>query len=90
VKVLARVDESTLATKSSIHPGHGAMHPVAWCHYYDGGRAFLTTLGHDARAFSDLAAVPPGSPTYMPGTREFQSLIVNGIKSAMGLLPFCT
>ena len=21
-------------------------HPIAWCHPYDGGRAFYTALGH--------------------------------------------
>ena len=21
-------------------------HPIAWCHRYDGGRAFYTALGH--------------------------------------------
>ena len=90
MKFLATVDDSSLATHSSSHPGHGGFHPVAWCHYYDGGRAFLTTLGHDSRAFADLATVPPGSLDYFPGAKEFQSLLVNGIMSAMGLLPFCT
>ena len=35
--------------ESNQHPGHGNFHPVAWCQYYDGGRAWLTTLGHDTR-----------------------------------------
>ena len=61
---------------------HGDLHPVAWCQYYDGGRAWLTTLGHDAAAFTE------GSE--FPGQREFEQLVVNGIKSAMGLIPFCT
>jgi len=64
------------------HPGHGAFHPVAWCQYYDGGRAFLTTLGHDARDFASDGA--------FPGAREFQALILGGIESAMGMKPFCT
>ena len=63
------------------HPGHGSFHPVAWCQYYDGGKAWLTTLGHDAHAYeknSDFA-----------GARQFQTMIVGGIKSVMGEAPFC-
>ncbi|MGW2048268.1 ThuA domain-containing protein [Streptomyces sp. NPDC001858] len=84
VRVLATVDESTLAegvTGNQGHPGHGRHHPVAWCQYYDGGRAWLTTLGHDAKAFST-----DGS---FPGAEQFQSLILGGIESAMGKTPFC-
>ncbi len=76
VKFLATVDESTLANKRTVHPGHGSFHPVAWCQYYDGGRVFATTLGHDTSAWS-------------PGNDQFKTLVVNGIKSAMGLTPFC-
>jgi len=82
VKFLATVDENTLATQRSTHPGHGRFHPVAWCQYYDGGRAWLTTLGHDARAFTDGSG--------FNGQAQFKQMIVNGIKSAMGLTPFCT
>ena len=63
------------------HPGHGSFHPVTWCQYYDGGKAWLTTLGHDARAYeknSDFA-----------GAQHFQAMIVGGIKSVMGEAPFC-
>jgi hypothetical protein len=90
VKYLATVDESTLATRRETHPGHGNFHPVAWCHYYNGGRVFVTTLGHDARAFADPTAVPPGSPSYFAGAVEFQRMITNGILAAMGNMPFCT
>jgi type 1 glutamine amidotransferase len=82
VKFLATVDESSLATRRSIHPGHGDFHPVAWCQYYDGGRSWVTTLGHDAAAFTDGSG--------FPSQNAFKLLIVNGIKSAMGLAPFCT
>lgn len=85
VKFLVTVDENTLATKRSTHPGFPTFHPVAWCQYYNGGRAWLTTLGHDVAATSNLS----GASTF-PGRAEFQSLIVNGIKSAAGLIPFCT
>jgi type 1 glutamine amidotransferase len=84
VRVLATVDESSLVrgVKGSMgHPGHGDFHPVAWCQYYDGGRAWLTTLGHDAQDFSD------GST--FPGALQFQQLLVGGIQSAMGAKPFC-
>jgi len=84
VRVLATVDESTLlrGVRGSMgHPGHGDLHPVAWCQYYDGGRAWVTTLGHDARDFSDDAT--------FPGAEEFQKLILGGIESAMGKAPFC-
>jgi uncharacterized protein len=81
VKFLATVDEDTLATKRTVHPGHGSFHPVVWCQYYDGGRAWLTTLGHDAAAFTDGSG--------FPGQAQFKQLIVNGILSAMGSKPFC-
>ena len=63
------------------HPGHGNFHPVAWCQYYDGGKAWLTTLGHDARDYQ--------KDSNFAGAAQFQSLIVGGIKSVMGEAPFC-
>jgi type 1 glutamine amidotransferase len=84
VRFLATVDERSLAagvTGSMGHPGHGDFHPVAWCQYYDGGRSWVTTLGHDAKDFTDDA-------TY-PGATQFQKLLVGGIQSAMGAKPFC-
>jgi type 1 glutamine amidotransferase len=84
VRILAEVDESTLArgVRGSMgHPGHGAHHPVAWCQYYDGGRSWVTTLGHDAAAFA--------SPAVAEGAAYFQKLIVGGIRSAAGVDPFC-
>ncbi|MEW2353996.1 ThuA domain-containing protein [Spirillospora sp. NPDC029432] len=85
VRVLASVDERTMerGTKGNLgHPGHGSSHPVAWCHYYDGGRAWLTTLGHDAKAFTDDGTSFAGAP-------QFQRLVLGGIESAMGRKPFC-
>ena len=81
VKFLATVDENSLATRRTVHPGHGDFHPVAWCQYYDGGRAWLTTMGHDGQAFTDGSG--------FPGQAQFKQLIVNGILSAMGNKPFC-
>jgi type 1 glutamine amidotransferase len=84
VRFLATVDEKSLpqgVTGSMGHPGHGDFHPVAWCQYYDGGRSWVTTLGHDAKDFTDDAT--------FPGATEFQKLLVGGIQSAMGAKPFC-
>jgi len=78
VRLLLSVDESTMAkgTKGYYgHPGFGDKpHPVSWCHYYDGGRAWLTSLGHSEELFEDAA---------------FMQHIVGGIESAMGAKPFC-
>jgi type 1 glutamine amidotransferase len=80
VKFLTAVDTKTLAVTSTVHPGH-KFHPTSWCQYYDGGRSWVTTLGHDRNAFIEGSGYP--------GQREFKSLIVNGILSAMGNKPFC-
>jgi uncharacterized protein len=85
VRVLATVNEKSMPTDPPTgyygSPGMGGDHPVAWCQYYDGGRAWLTTMGHDA---GDWAA----DSTY-PGAQQFQKLLVGGIKSAMGETSFC-
>jgi type 1 glutamine amidotransferase len=82
VRFLATVDEDTMATKrTSGHPGHGDFHPVTWCQYYDGGRSWVTTMGHDARAF-----LTDGS---FAGAEHFQRMVLGGIESAMGKRPFC-
>jgi hypothetical protein len=62
------------------HPGHPDFHPVAWCQYYDGGKVWATTLGHDADAFRKNG---------QPGAEEFQKMLIGGIKSVMGQAPFC-
>jgi hypothetical protein len=83
VKFLVTVDTSTLAQgPGSSHPGHPNFHPVSWCQYYDGGRAWVTTLGHDRGAFEANSG--------FPGAAEFQRHIIAGIKSVMGLVPFCS
>ena len=69
-----------LASVVGHSPGHGSFHPVAWCQYYDGGKVWATTLGHEAKAFQKDG---------MPGAAEFQRLIVGGIKSVMGQEAFC-
>jgi hypothetical protein len=82
VKFLLTVDAQAEGfTKSNSHPGHGRFHPIAWCQYYDGGRVWVTTLGHASRAFND--------PSF-PGQPQFKQLIVQGTLSAMGNTAFCT
>jgi len=84
VRFLATVDDSTLAQGQRGYygdPGMGAFHPVTWCQYYDGGKAWLTTLGHDAGDWE--------SPSTFPGARYFQQMVLGGIESAMGMKPFC-
>ncbi|MBD7923525.1 ThuA domain-containing protein [Xanthomonas sp. CFBP 8703] len=48
VQVIATVDER-LYTGGTM----GADHPIAWCHAFDGGRAWYTGLGHDAAVYAD-------------------------------------
>jgi glucose/arabinose dehydrogenase/type 1 glutamine amidotransferase len=50
VHVLLTIDER------SYSPGSGAQgsdHPMAWCHAYDGGRAWYTALGHTNDSYSE-------------------------------------
>ena len=82
VKFVAKVDTSTLnPITGAPHPGHADFHPVAWCQYYDGGRAFMTTLGHNGGSF-----LPAGGP----GADVFQRMVKQAVKSVMGLTPFCS
>ena len=83
VRVLATVDEDTmlLGTTGNLgHPGHGDSHPLSWCQYYDGGRSWVTTLGHDVALWT-------GTPT--EGDSYFRAHLLGGIESAMGRKPFC-
>ena len=48
---LIKVDENTYAGE-----GIGAMgdpHPVSWYQQYDGGRSFVTTMGHTAESYAE-------------------------------------
>jgi hypothetical protein len=53
------VDETTYNAKVQWGPkkgeGMGKLHPIAWYHNYDGGRAFYTALGHLPTIYSDPA-----------------------------------
>lgn len=48
VQVLATVQESDYEGGTM-----GKDHPIAWCHAYDGGRAWYTGLGHEAGMYED-------------------------------------
>ncbi|MFE5407558.1 ThuA domain-containing protein [Microbacterium sp. NPDC056569] len=77
VNVLLEVDK---ATSEATPAGHGESHPVSWCQYYDGGRAWLTTLGHDAAAWTSAP---------LAGDEFFKQHVMEGLESAMGIKPFC-
>lgn len=65
VHVLLKLDETSYKGGK-----HNNNHPVAWCHNYDGGRAFYTELGHTEESYSE--------PLYLKH-------LLGGIKYAMGL-----
>ncbi len=54
---LLSVDEKTYKPYAKWGPkegkGMGSLHPIAWYHEYDGGRAFYTGLGHLPATFTD-------------------------------------
>lgn len=48
VHILAKLDESTYENGSM-----GDDHPIAWCHKYDGGRAWYTGGGHTKESYAE-------------------------------------
>ena len=48
VRILLTLDETTYAGGSM-----GALHPIAWYHQYDGGRAWYTAMGHTTASYSE-------------------------------------
>ncbi|SLN63752.1 Trehalose utilization [Aquimixticola soesokkakensis] len=77
VRILLSVDEATMTEGTQGyygHPGMGEGHPVSWCHYYDGGRAWLTTLGHSMEILED---------------ENWRKHILAGVEGTMGKAPFC-
>jgi type 1 glutamine amidotransferase len=50
VRVLLELDESSYEGGTM-----GSRHPIAWCHEFDGGRAFYTGGGHTSEAFDEPA-----------------------------------
>lgn len=83
VRFLAEVDTDTIGSGPGFngHPGHDGDHPVSWCQYYDGGRSWVTSLGHDPAAWTQDSA--------LPGAGSFKAHVVGGILGAAGERPFC-
>ncbi|MCU0335282.1 MAG: ThuA domain-containing protein [Chitinophagaceae bacterium] len=50
LRFLLAVDES-----SYEGGGMGTFHPMAWCHEFEGGKAFYTALGHHPETYADPA-----------------------------------
>jgi type 1 glutamine amidotransferase len=48
VRVLIEIDENSYSGGSM-----GYRHPMAWCHGYDGGRAWYTALGHTPESYAE-------------------------------------
>ena len=65
VSLLVRVDEASYSGGTM-----GAVHPIAWQHSYDGGRAWYTAMGHAACSFSE---------------RPFLDHLLGGIEWAAGV-----
>lgn len=81
VNVLLEVDKRTsLNGRESGHPGHGEHHPVTWCQYYDGGRSWVTSLGHEVENWTDVES---------ENGDLFQRHVTEGLESVMGIKPFC-
>jgi type 1 glutamine amidotransferase len=76
VHVLLSVDESTYDPHGYSEPGGSPPmgdHPIAWCHRYDGGRAFYTALGHKGDYWHEPLLL---------------SHVLGGIEMAAGRAPF--
>ncbi len=53
--MLVTIDQTTYnSTQTSTNViGDDKKHPVSWCHEYNGGRAFYTSMGHLKSAYSE-------------------------------------
>jgi len=67
VHVLATLDETTYSGGAN-----GFDHPIAWSHYYDGGRAWYTAGGHTPESYAEPL---------------FQAHLLGGILFAAGVQP---
>ncbi|NRB50548.1 MAG: ThuA domain-containing protein [Saprospiraceae bacterium] len=65
VNVLISLDEGTYKADEGLKMG--GDHPFTWYHYYDGGRSFFTSLGHETDTYKDA---------------NFQKMVEGGIKWA--------
>lgn len=70
VRVLAALDEQTYDAGATAM---GEDHPIAWCHPYDGGRAWYTGMGHTEASYSE---------------NLFLSHLLGGIEQAAGAAKF--
>jgi len=50
VQVLLTLSESSYAVSGKLAMGD---HPIAWCHVFDGGRAWYTALGHPVELYAN-------------------------------------
>jgi type 1 glutamine amidotransferase len=76
VHVLLSMDESTYDPRGYSQPGGSPPmgdHPIAWCHRYDGGRAFYSALGHKGEYWHEPLLL---------------SHVLGGIEMAAGRAPF--
>lgn len=64
IKVLIQLDEQSYQGGKN-----GSKHPIAWYHYYEGGRVFYTGLGHTKQSYKEA---------------NFLQHILGGIHFAMG------
>lgn len=69
VRVTATVQENDYQGGSM-----GSDHPIAWCHAYDGGRAWYTGLGHDGKLYGDP---------------RFEAQLISGLRYASGMSDDC-
>ena len=69
VQVLATVQETDYDGGTM-----GADHPIAWCHAFDGGRAWYSGLGHGIELYAD--------PVFLAQLRR-------GLRYATGISPRC-
>lgn len=53
VSSLKPIDEKEQSLIKQHNGSFGNYYPAAWHHYYDGGLAWITTLGHDKKDYSD-------------------------------------
>ncbi|MDM0078165.1 ThuA domain-containing protein [Variovorax sp. J2P1-59] len=89
VRFLAAVDDNTLSTgRGGTNPGH-SFHPVSWCQYYDGGKAWITSLGHFSNAFDPNASSNSNAAISATTQAYFKQHVVHGLLSIMGREPFC-